>query len=145
MKYNYVYYGIEKNNYLKGKIIDKVGFTYDTTDEEKNQLIIKFTDGTFICVGIRSNYDDSFRFHMDNMRADELSSYYPHPEHYMDVDGNIHLDYYLQMQVDMGLIEPMSDEDLKKMIKEEIKKREEVEYKQYLKLKDKFENKKINN
>ena len=51
MKYNHIYYGIEKNNYLKGKVVDKVGFTYDITDEEKNQLIIKFTDGTFIHMG----------------------------------------------------------------------------------------------
>ena len=57
----------------------------------------------------------------------------------MDTDGNIHLDYFLQMQVDIGLIEPMSDDELKKMVKEEIKKKEEAEYKQYLKLKAKFE------
>ena len=139
MKYNHIYYGIEKNNYLKGKVVDKVGFTYDITDEEKNQLIIKFTDGTFIHMGVLCNHNDDYRFHMDNMRANELVSYFPHPDHYMDTDGNIHLDYFLQMQVDIGLIEPMSDDELKKMVKEEIKKKEDAEYKQYLKLKAKFE------
>ena len=48
-------------NALKGKVVEKVGFT-DRDSYDTQMLIITFTDKTFICVGVRYNLSD---FHMD--------------------------------------------------------------------------------
>ena len=47
---------------------------------------------------------------------------------------------YIREQIEMGVIEPMSDEKIDEIINKELEERRKNRYKQYLKLKEEFEN-----
>jgi hypothetical protein len=133
--------GIHKTLY--GKIVDTYAFSkgYEDCGEsgESSHLIIKFTDGTFICVGIGTDEWDCYNNTLDNKYCAELSNYRSIP-HYIDIHGNFHLANYIREQIEMGVIEPMSDEKIDEIINNELEERRKNRYKQYLKLKEEFEN-----
>jgi hypothetical protein len=130
--------GIHKTLY--GKIVDTYAFSKGYENfEESSQLIIKFTDGTFICVGIETDEYDCCNYTLNNKYCAELSNYRSIP-HYIDIHGNFHLANYIREQIEMGVIEPMSDEKIDEIINKELEERRQNRYKQYLKLKEEFEN-----
>ena len=130
--------GIHKTLY--GKIVDTYAFSKGYENfEESSQLIIKFTDGTFICVGIETDEYDCCNYTLNNKYCAELSQYYSIP-HHIDINGKFHLADYIREQIEIGVIEPMSDEKIDEIINKELEERRQNRYKQYLKLKEEFEN-----
>jgi hypothetical protein len=130
--------GIHKTLY--GKIVDTYAFSKGYENfEESSQLIIKFTDGTFICVGIETDEYDCCNYTLNNKYCAELSQYHSIP-HHIDINGKFHLEEYIREQIEMGVIEPMSDEKIVEIMNEEMEERRKNRYKQYLKLKEEFEN-----
>ena len=131
--------GIHKKLY--GKIVDTYAFSkgYGGDCEENSHLIIKFTDGTFICVGIETDEYDCCNYTLNNKYCAELSQYHSIP-HHIDINGKFHLAEYIREQIEMGVIEPMSDEKIVEIMNEEMEERRKNRYKQYLKLKEEFEN-----
>lgn len=130
--------GIHKTLY--GKIVDTYAFSKGYENfEESSQLIIKFTDGTFICVGIETDEYDCCNYTLNNKYCAELSQYHSIP-HHIDINGKFHLAEYIREQIEMGVIEPMSDEKIVEIMNEEMEERRKNRYKQYLKLKEEFEN-----
>ena len=125
---------------LKGKVVDTYAFCRGDGDvEEESHLIIKFTDGTFICVGLDVD-DVRGDYSLDNKYCHELSQYRSIP-YYLDITDKFHLEYYIRQRIEMGVIEPMSDEDVEKIVKNEMEERRNKRYKEYLKLKAEFETK----
>ena len=123
---------------LKGKIVDTYAFCRGLHDvEEESHLIIKFTDGTFICVGLEMD-ELNGDYIFDNKYCPELSSYHSLP-YYVSVTGKFHLDEYIRERVEMGVIDPLSDEAVEELVKNEIEERRNKRYKEYLKLKAEFE------
>ena len=130
--------GVHKTLY--GKIVDTYAFSKGYENfEESSQLIIKFTDGTFICVGIETDEYDCCNYTLNNKYCAELSQYHSIP-HHIDINGKFHLAEYIREQIEMGVIEPMSDEKIDEIINKELEERRKNRYKQYLKLKEEFEN-----
>ena len=128
------------NDTLKGKVVDTYAFHRGFCDnaEENSHLIIKFTDGTYICVGIVDQDDISgIDYILDNKYCSEITEYIPVPGH-VDILGKFHLDKYIMERVQMGVIEPMSDEKIKEIINKEMEERRNERDKQYLKLKEEF-------
>lgn len=130
--------GVHKTLY--GKIVDSYAFSKGYENfEESSQLIIKFTDGTFICVGIETDEFDCCNYTLNNKYCAELSNYHSIPYH-IDINGKFHLADYIREQIEIGVIEPMSDEKIDEIINKELEERRQNRYKQYLKLKEEFEN-----
>ena len=131
--------GIHKTLY--GKIVDTYAFSKGYGNcEDSSHLIIKFTDGTFICVGIEENDEwDCCNYTLNNKYCAELSNYRSIPYH-IDIHGKFHLADYIREQIELGIIEPMSDEKIDEIINKELEERRKNRYKQYLKLKEEFEN-----
>ena len=130
--------GVHKTLY--GKIVDTYAFSKGYENfEESSQLIIKFTDGTFICVGIETDEFDCCNYTLNNKYCAEVSNYHSIPYH-IDINGKFHLADYIREQIELGIIEPMSDEKIDEIINNELEERRKNRYKQYLKLKEEFEN-----
>ena len=130
--------GVHKTLY--GKIVDTYAFSKGYGNcEESSHLIIKFTDGTFICVGIETDEWDCCNYTLNNKYCAELSNYRSIPYH-IDIHGKFHLADYIREQIELGIIEPMSDEKIDEIINKELEERRKNRYKQYLKLKEEFEN-----
>ena len=129
--------GIHKT--LSGKIVDTYAFSkgYGGDCEETSHLIIKFTDGTFICVGIETDEWDCCNYTLNNKYCAELSHYHSLP-YYIDKVGKFHLVDYIRERIKMGIIEPMPDEKIEEIINKEMEERRNERYKQYLKLKEEF-------
>lgn len=129
--------GIQKT--LKGKVIDTYAFNKGYGDgEEESHLIIKFTDGTFICVGVDLDQADGCDYILDNKHCPELTSYFSLP-YFIDINGKFHLEGYIRDRVEMGIIEPMSNEKVEELVNAELENRKNKRYKQYLELKEEFE------
>ena len=130
--------GIHKTLY--GKIVDTYAFSkgYENS-EETSHLIIKFTDGTYICVGIETDDWGSCNYILNNKYCAELSNYRSIP-YLIDINGKFHLPDYIREQIELGIIESMSDEKIDEIINKELEERRKNRYKQYLKLKEEFEN-----
>ena len=125
---------------LYGKIVDAYAFSKGYGNcEESSHLIIKFTDGTFICVGIETDEWDCCNYTLNNKYCAELSNYRSIPYH-IDIHGKFHLADYIREQIELGIIEPMPDEKIDEIINKELEERRKNRYKQYLKLKEEFEN-----
>ena len=126
---------------LKGKVIDTYAFCKGYQDvEEESHLIIKFTDGTYICVGVEMDeLDGGYIF--DNKWCPELSNYSSLP-YYVSVTGKFILEDYIKQRVEMGVIEPLSNEDIEEIVNNELEERRKKRYKEYLKLKAEFEGEK---
>lgn len=129
-------------NALKGKVVEKVGFT-DRNSYDTQMFIITFTDKTFICVGVGYNDSD---FHKDEP---QLENYYVLPPQnvnngnfsahtYVDIEGNIKFETWFEILREVGIWQ-FTDEDALSIIERQKKEEEEREYQNYLRLKKKFE------
>ena len=129
--------GIQKT--LKGKVIDTYAFNKGLGDgDEESHLIIKFTDGTYICVGVVMDTMDACDYILDNKYCPEIVDYHSLPC-YVNIVGEFHLEDYIRQRVKMGIIEPMSNEKVEELVNAELEDRRNKRYKQYLKLKEEFE------
>ena len=129
--------GIQKT--LKGKVIDKYAFNKGLGDgDEESHLIIKFTDGTYICVGVVMDTMDACDYILDNKYCPEIVDYHSLPC-YVNIVGRFHLEDYIRQRVEMGIIEPMSNEKVEELVNAELEDRKNKRYEQYLKLKEEFE------
>lgn len=130
--------GIQKT--LKGKVIDTYAFNKGFGDgEEESHLIIRFTDGTYICVGMVMDTMDACDYILDNKYCPEIVNYHSLPC-YVDIVGKFHLEHYIEQRVKMRIIEPMPNEKVEELVKAELEDRKNKRYEQYLKLKEEFEN-----
>ena len=124
---------------LKGKVIDKYAFNKGLEDpEEQSHLIIKFTDGTFICIGVELDETDACGYLLDNKYCPELENYHSLP-YYMDIKGNFHLEHYIIDRIKMNVIEPLPEERIEEIVKTEMEERRKKRYQKYLELKEEFE------
>ena len=129
--------GIQKT--LKGKVVEKYAFNKGLGDgDEESHLIIKFTDGTYICVGVVMDMMDACDHILDNKYCTEISNYHSLPC-YVDIVGKFHLENYIRQRVEMGVIDPMPDEKVEEIVKTEMEERRNNRYREYLKLKEEFE------
>lgn len=132
----------EKNQeFLKGKIVDKVGFI-DRGDADENIFAITFTDKTFIAIGAGNSEWDGYK--------DEpcLKNFFViNPKCYHSLDNQFHLNEdgnpvlyngFVKVLADLGIWD-ITAEDLQRVKEEKENKVREWEYKQYLRLKEKFE------
>ena len=125
---------------LKGKVVDVYAFNKGLGDgDEESHLIIKFTDGTYICVGVVEDNMDGCDYILDNKYCPEIVDYHSLPC-YVDIVGGFHLEHYIRERVEMGIIEPMPKEKVEELVKAELEDRKNKRYEQYLKLKEEFEN-----
>ena len=127
---------------LKGKVVDKVAFN-DRGYADENMFIITFTDQTFVCVGTHykdlDNHDDEPQ--LENLYVMDPNcvnggNYENHC--YVRSDGTVKFDRWIEIFRDLNLWE-MSEKDVLSVIERDNKKREEREYKEYLRLKEKYE------
>lgn len=129
--------GIQES--LKGKVVDVYAFNKGLGDgDETSHLIIKFTDGTYICVGVVVDEMDCCDYILDNKYCPEIANYHSLPC-YVDIVGKFHLENYIRQRVEMGVVDPMSDEMIEEIVKTEMEERRNNRYHQYLKLKEEFE------
>lgn len=123
---------------LKGKVVDKVGFTnwgnYDT-----HMCIITFTDKTFIALGVGYNYEDEPKLSNESIIP---------PQNWnsgnfrlftrMDSNNKITYDPYIRILKDLNIWQFTDEEELA-IIEKHKKEKEDYEYKEYLRLKEKYE------
>jgi hypothetical protein len=134
-----------KNNYdiLKGKVVDKISLATDRNNYDMNELIITFTDKTFVAFEINDDSDD----HESERRPVLENSFIIDPQcynsgnfdcHISVVDGELRFDPLIENRIKLGLWE-LTMEEAQKVIEDDKHRREEYEYKNYLRLKEKFE------
>ena len=137
-------HGNSDYNLLKDKVVDKVAFT-NTGDYDTHMCIITFTDKTFIALGVIYNDLENYK------DAPKLSNEFIIPPQnwnngnfrlYMHVDSNNKIIYkpYIQILKDFNIWQFTDEEELA-IIEKHKKDKEDYEYKEYLRLKEKFENK----
>ena len=131
------------SNKWAGKTIEKAGFVnYGERDEQ--MLLILFTDKTFICVTFDYYKDvdsdieelklqDNWIYEYSNLK-DNLANYHS----YIDNDGKIQFDLWVQMLIDFGFYQ-LTKEEAKEIKEKKAKAEEEREYTTYLRLKEKYE------
>ena len=126
---------------LSGKVVDKCAM-YNDGREDDQILIITFTDGTFMCIGI--GYDEDTRSYR---MEDNWLTYYNDVDDLIvkyhakrDINSGVKLDSYGELLREFGLI-TITDEQVTEIVERLDKERREKEYQLYLKLKEKFENK----
>lgn len=145
-KIKQIHLGINSRNTLfkgfRGKVIKDIVLTYSYNDCD-NLLVITFDDDTYISVGINHaekdgieyNYiGDAFILPQEHFISDAIGHIYKDTN-----TGEIKLYDYKQALIDIGLYD-LSVEDILKIKEQHDKENEEREYKQYLRLKEKFEN-----
>lgn len=126
-----------------GKTIEKAGFV-NRGEMGEQMLLILFTDKTFVCITFDNYTDpetdieevklqDRWIYEHSNLK-ESLSNYHS----YIDRDGNIQFDLWVQMLIDFGFYQ-LTEEEAKIIREKTIKAREEREYAEYLKLKEKYE------
>jgi len=132
-------------NALSGKVVDKVAFT-NTDGYDIQMIIITFTDKTFIAAGV--DYNDS------DGRKDEpmLENHWILPPQNVNggdysahswVDnssGKLRFEEWINILRDLDIWK-FTDEDAKAIMDKNAQQKEELEYKQYLLLKEKYEKK----
>ena len=120
---------------LKGKTIEKTSFYNNIGDYHKNHLVITFTDGTYICVCINYKNNDYYLYEclpdLNWYNADGLGYVLGEEFHYRK---------HFKQLIDIGVLEPIDENILKKQILARKRNEELMEYQQYEKLKKKFEN-----
>ena len=123
------------NNHLEGKVIDKVSLVTDEQNYDENQLLITFKDETYImvCIGL-SDGEPVF----ENGYAMDLKHYCIIP-HYINPEGKVRFEPYIKYQIEQGVVEPMSEEELDTLLTENKRQFYDQRYKQYLELKKEFE------
>lgn len=128
----------EKNNAIIGKIVKDISYLIGDCWQEP-QLIITFTDDTYICltVGMTENGDKIF----ENHHVLPLQCYSCPPGNVIvDKDGNktFKYEHNIEEQIRLGLISPDREREIMK-IQEYEKLANEREYNHYLELKKKYE------
>ena len=122
---------------IEGKTIDKcrVAISHNT---DHNQIILTFTDGSYCVLHIDvdentggSNFIDAFCCEMSSYRT---------PPHFFNHEGKVVFEKFIRDQIELGIIDPMPQEDLQKIIDDRKEKIRASEYERYLELKAKFEN-----
>lgn len=123
------------NNELNGKVIDKVSFYFDGKNCTTGELLITFTDNTYILLSPQWDNEEA-EYTLQNDYIQPLNELSSHPGYV--IDNEFHWDGQFQRYIDCGIVE--FDENIMKGWVEAAKKRaEEYEYQQYLKLKEKYE------
>ena len=107
-----------KNNYdiLKGKVVDKISLASDRDSYDMNELIITFTDKTYVAFEICDVSED----HESERRPVLENSFICHPQCYNGGNFNCHI-------------------EAQEIIERDNRKQEEWDYKRYLYLKKKFD------
>lgn len=130
------------NNKLIGKTIKDISYDRDTREEE-SWIIVIFTDGTYIHIGVDEDYissdNDDMMHQLSNCRAKPLNCYSIVPGFVDEEKNKVVYCNMIKEQLRMGLIND-DEEYAMKSIQDYEKRRDEREYKQYLRLKEKFEN-----
>ena len=126
-----------------GKTIEKAGIV-NRGEMDEQMLLILFTDKTFVCITFDNYTDpdsdieevrlqDRWIYEYSTLK-ENLSNYHSH----IDSNGNIQFDLWVQMLIDFGFYQ-LTEEEAKIIREKTIKAREEREYAEYLKLKEKYE------
>lgn len=124
------------NTNLEGKVIDKVSLYRDCINCVCGELLITFTDNTFILLSPQWEEDiDEYILQDDYIQPISERSSIPG---YVQ-DGKFRWDSQFQRYIDCGIVEFDTD-IIKEWIEDAEKMREEREYAEYLRLKKKFEN-----
>lgn len=137
------YRGRNKDNYdaLKGKVVDKVAFLNSGQYYDENMLLIMFTDNTFICIGqefvpgddiYRMNDNDLPTLSPKNINGGNYDCHI-----WVDDKGEVRFDTWIDILRDFGIWE-LDIKEAQEIIERDKKKKEEREYEEYLKLKEKF-------
>ena len=128
---------------LKNKVVDKVAFT-NTGNYDEHMCIITFTDKTFIAIGNGfDNYDNENDPKLVNEVIIEPRNWNNgNFRLHMHVDSNNKIIYspYIRILRDFDIWQFTDEEELA-IIEKHKKDKEDYEYKEYLRLKEKFENK----
>jgi hypothetical protein len=151
MKQNYEYKQIiigsnYKNDYdiLKGKVVDKISIANDRNNYDMNELIITFTDKTYVAFEIDDDSDD----HESERRPVLKNSWVISPKcyncgnfgcHISVVDCELRFDPLIENRIKLGLWK-LTMKEAQEHIKNDVRKRDEYEYKQYIRLREKFKN-----
>ena len=122
-------------------MVDKVAFT-NTGNYDTHMCIITFTDKTFIALG--TGYDDEddpqlgneFIIEPQNWNSGNFRLYM-----HVNSDNKIIYSPYIRILRDFDIWQFTDEEELA-IIEKHKKDKEDYEYKEYLRLKEKFENKK---
>ena len=143
--YQRIFIDNRKNDYgiLKGKIIDKISLASDNKSYDMNELIITFTDKTYIAFEIDDVSED-----YESERRPILSNSFIHDPicydggnfscHIKVRDGELRFDPLIENRIKLGLWK-LTMEEAQKIIEDDKRRHEEYEYKNYLRLKKKFE------
>lgn len=122
---------------LKGKVIEGVSFYVLHGSPLENHLIITFTDNTYIMIEMKEDYKGDYDYVLRSVQAykPRISNndlyLYQRNERYPE---------FLQRQLDLGVL----DEEtlgIRKAVEEWEEAKEKHEYKEYLRLKEKYEGK----
>ena len=132
---------------LKGKIVENVGFT-NKGSHDLHMFIITFTDKTYIAIGTgykdldarddEPTLENNYIFHPKSWNNGNFDLY-----RYVDTSGNkkcVRYNRYIELLRDFGIWQ-FTDAEEQDIIENDKKKKDEYEYQQYLRLKEKFENK----
>lgn len=129
-------------NALSGKVVDKIAFS-DRGSQDENIFIITFTDKTFIAVGTHYKdldaNDDTPQleeFYVMDPRCVNCGNYSCHV-HVTD-KGEVIYDEWIAILKDLDIWK-MEDDEVLTIIENDKRQKEEWEYQQYLRLKEKFE------
>ena len=127
------------NTVLKGKIIEDIVYRYSVCSEEDNSVVIKFTDDTYIALGIW--FDEDCCPVLGNFVPKEITKIRPLPQ-YSIVDYRVEIDsdYYNRL-IKMGILNQPTPDEMEEAKQQELFENDKKEYKEYLRLKEKFEGK----
>lgn len=125
-------------DFLKGKIVDKVAFV-NRGSYEYQMLIITFTDNTFLAVG--PNYNDSNEPGLADQWIEapqcfDGGDYSLHS--WVDNEGKLRFEDWIEALRSLGIWK-FTNEDAKDIMEKKAKEYEDREYRNYLRLKEKFE------
>ena len=132
------YYDNRDGKKWAGKTIEKAGFV-NRGERDEQMLLILFTDKTFVCVTYDYKDDSDELILQDNWIYEYPKETLAEYHSYVHDDGSVQFDLWVQMLIDFGFYE-LTPEEVKE-IKERNKKTIEArEYKEYLRLKEKYGN-----
>lgn len=125
------------NYNLNGKIIDKVSLYVDNGNCENGEILITFTDDTFILLAPQMEFFEGDNiYQLQNRHIQPISQYSSKPGYVKN--GEFKWSEYFQRYIDCGIID-FDKKIVERWIKEDEQKRDEREYQEYLRLKEKFE------
>lgn len=124
---------------LKGKVIEDIVYRNSVCSEEDNSIVIKFTDDTYIALGICLDEDCSPV--LCNFVPKEITKIRPLPRYSInDYRVEIDDDYYNHL-IKMGIINHPTPDEMEEAKQQELLENDRNDYKEYLRLKEKFEGK----